>query len=170
MVEAEAGQRRVQERGGTDQGEPAAVSQRPPVGGADRPQAGGVEAGQPGDVEDPSVAVGLQQGGDGVVEDVRGVAVELSGQLEVGADEVDSNDEGRGGLRRRIRPKKGAGGGHGSTSVQEREVCVQVWYLTVLPARQWSTVFHLVTERTGTVAVDNWRGLGRAGDGWPALG
>jgi hypothetical protein len=68
-------------------------------------------------VDDPPVAVGLQQGGDGVVEDVRGVAVELSGQLEAGAGEVDPNDQGRGSLLRTIRPEKGAGGGHGITSV-----------------------------------------------------
>src|SRR3954447_1395166 len=116
MVEAEAGQRRLQQRGGTDRGGSARVAQRPPVGGADRPQAGGVEAGQPGDVEDPPVAVGLQQGGDGVVQDVRGGAVELSGRLEAGPEEVDPNDQGRGGLRRTIRPGKGAGVGHEITS------------------------------------------------------
>ena len=93
------------------------VSQGSAVGGADRPQAGGVKARQSGGVDDPPVAVGLQQRGDGVVKDVRGVAVELSGQLEAGADEVDPNDQGRGSLRRTIRPETGAGGGHGITSV-----------------------------------------------------
>jgi len=170
VVEAEAGERRLQDRGGAHQGELATVAQRPPVGGADRSQAGGVQAGQPGDVDDPPVAVGLQQGGDGVVQNVRGVAVELSGQLEAGAGEVDPNDQGWAGLQRPIRPEKGAGGGHGITSVWEREGHAKARLLTVLSARQGRPVRHSATDGTRAVAVDNRVGPGRAGDGEPAVG